>query len=174
MLGKKRRSELRYYRRGESGKFVYTGGYCRYAGAPTRTGQLIRLWALCGISALSLIVAGCLPGPGMTGSPYVLIPYVAALIALCAALWSAGQLTLGGDPIRETECSAAESAPRRLLTAAILSLLTMAGEGLYLLLHGTGGKPAAAAVCVMLPAVSGVCALLGRSRFRYLRWEKIP
>lgn len=173
MFGVRRRSELKYFRRGDDGKFNYTGGYCRYAGAPTRTGQLIRLWILCGIGAAALIAAGCMPAPGMTGCAYVLIPYVAALIALFASLWAVGRLSLGGDPIRETDCSAAESAPRRLITAGILSLVTLAGEGLYVLLHGAGEKPDAAAVCMVLLAVSGIFALLGRGRFRFLKWEKI-
>ena len=172
MFGKKRRSELEFFRRDAGGEFRYAGGYCRYAGKPTRTRQLALLWTICGIGTLALIAAGCLSAPGMTGSTYVLIPYVAALIALCAGLWALGRLTLGGDPIRETDCACAESAPRRLAAAGVLSLLAMAGEGLYLLLHGTEEQPGAAAACMILLAASGILALLGKSRFRVLQWEK--
>ena len=172
MLGRKHRSELEYFRRDEEGKFFYTGGYCRYAGKPTRIRQLALLWTICGTSALALITAGCLSAPGMTGSVYVLIPYVAALIALCAGLWALGRLSLGGDPIRETDCASAESAPRRLTAAGVLSLAVAAGEGLHLLLHGAADKQEATTACLLLLAVSGILALMGKSRFRFLRWEK--
>ena len=174
MLGKRRRSELELFQKNAAGEYVYTGSHYRYAGSGGRKRQFIKLWLLGGCGAAALLAAGFLPAPGSTGCFYVLIPYVAALVAVISALWALGRLTLGGDPIREPIYdSASVHLPRRWAASGILEILAMAGEVLFLILHGAGDRPGVPPAYLALLGIAAGCGTLCGSQVRRMTWDKI-
>ena len=171
MSAGRRRGELEEIRRNAAGEYVYTGDLYVYRGSRPRVRALIGLWGLSGGAALAALIAGLLPAPGMTGCWYVPIPYVLTLAAAAGVLWSLGQITSGGDPIRSFVYETATGRlPRRQRVTAALAALTAAGEGIYLLRHGGAGPGAWALLGLMV--LCGGLSLGGCRLGKTLEWEK--
>ena len=173
MLSKRRRGELDRIQRNAAGEFIYTGLWYVYQGGLPRKRMLAELWIFCGGAVLAILAAGLLPAPGMSGCWYVPVPYVLCLAAAASALWSLGQLTAAGDPVREhvreTGC---RRIPMRLLAAAALAAFTALGEGIYLL--RSGGVSGLSLAFLGLMLLSGGLALIGRSRAARMKWAEKP
>ena len=93
MLGPRRKSQLEYMQRNAAGEYIYVGDWYVYRGRSPRKRTLTVLWLLLGGSLGTLLLAGLLPAPGMTGRFYVILPEVFSLAA-CVSL-IAFALTLG-------------------------------------------------------------------------------
>ncbi len=175
MLSDRRKRRLDRIAQDASGEYVYMGDLFAYIGETPRKKALALLGTVCGLSVLALLGAGLLPAPGMTGTWYCVLPYSLGLVAEISAVWSLGQVLLGGDPMRELPHEAATvHLPRRLLLTAALGGLGVPGEAIYLLLHGAGGKGGPAAGFLILTAISAALALLGRHMAGRLAWERRP
>lgn len=172
MSRKKRRSKLELFQRNAAGEYIYTGGHMRYADAKKpRRRMLAELWAMGLLGTLCFLAGGFLPVPGFTGCFYVLGPYVAALIAAAGSLWTLGELTGAGDPIRQYVYDATVlRLPVWALIAGITGGMCVLGEGLYLIKNG-GGLGIAAAFLV-LEAVGTTAMLLFRSTIRRGKWTE--
>lgn len=144
----------------------------RYADAhKTRRRMLAELWASGALGTLCFLAGGFLPVPGFTGCFYVLGPYVAALIAAAGSLWTLGELTGAGDPIRQYAYDATvPRLPVWSLIAGIAGGLCLLGEGLYLIRNGGGLGTAAAFLA--LEAAGTAAMLLFRGVIRRSRWRE--
>ncbi len=171
---KGRRAYLNDFYKDASGQYVYGGNLYRYCGeGKTRRRLLSELWLLCGGGALAVLIGGCLPAPGMSGCFYVLLPYAGCLVTAVSALWALGQLTGGGDPLREyTYEVTVLKLPFRLLLAAIFAGVTFLGEILLFFLEGADRQGAAMAGLLILLLVAGGCFYAGRWVLKQSRWEK--
>ena len=173
MLGRKRRSSLAHYQKNAAGEYIYTGSHYRYAGPMPRKRAFGLLWALLGTGSLMCLLAGVLPVPGMTGHFYVILPYMACLVLSMGRLWSLGQLTAAGDPIRQ---GLYDTSRRRLpglnLASGVLAALSAMGEGYYLILHGAGDKAPFAAGYLVLLILAGALALAGSRVLRPMVWTE--
>ena len=173
MFGRRRRSELEHVTRNAAGEFIYTGDWHAYSGTVPRKRLICELWGLCGVAAALLLVSGFLPAPGLIGSWYVQIPYVLSLGALLSVLWALGRLSLAGDPIRESVLyGAAQSLPRRLVLAAVLSGLTVVCEALFLLRNGDQNALPVGIAFLVLSAVGCAVLVLSRLRISRMSWEE--
>ncbi|MBQ9268172.1 MAG: hypothetical protein IJ206_01505 [Oscillospiraceae bacterium] len=159
--------------RNAAGEFIYTGDWFVYSGTVPRKRLICELWGLCGVAAVLLLVAGFLPAPGLIGCWYVQIPYVLSLGALLTVLWALGRLTLAGEPIRESVLyGAAQSLPRRLVLASVLSGLTAVCETLFLLSNREQNSLPLGIAFLALSAVGCVALVLARLRISRMSWEE--
>lgn len=174
MIRRKRRAYLDHFTKTASGEYVYAGGYYAFQDAgKSRKRALAELWICWGCATAAILAGGCIPAPGVGSCAYVLIPYVAAVIAAFSMLWAVGQLTAGGDPLREyVYRDSVEKLPRRSLATAVCALLALAGEGVYLALHSGQAGAAWGAGFLALMAVSAGAALWCRSAILRLKWTK--
>lgn len=173
-----RRAYLDDFRQDGDGTYVYTGAVHRYAGPIPRRRALALLWLLAADMALAEIVAGCIPAAGMQNTVYVLLPYVCTILTLGWQIYTLCRFTAGGDPLRDYvyQGTAARFRLQGLLAAG-LAAVTLAGETVYLILHGAEGMVGGT---VLFAALQGA-ALAGavgwsvlQSALRWTREEGTP
>ncbi|MCD7736244.1 MAG: hypothetical protein LUI07_04660 [Lachnospiraceae bacterium] len=162
---------LNDYEKDASGAYVYKG--TEFAWKSPRKPALARIW-LFSLAALGAqIGAGCIPGTGMNGRAWVLLPYAAALAASVSLVWGAYALMDGGDPLPDhIYRQSIEKLPGRGLLAAALSGLAILGELINLIRQGqfTGTVPSAL-LYLLFEAAALACGLLLRREIRALLWE---
>ena len=86
-----------------------------------------------------LVVAGCIPAPGMDNSPYVLLPYAVAVVAaglsasrmLGASLWR-----VKPEQLEEKEGARAQSVGQRLFVGLVACIACAVGALFHLLTNG--------------------------------------
>ena len=171
MRARKRRTYLEYFRKNAAGEYVYAGDFYVFQGdEQTRKRALLRMWTLLGLAAVLTVLGGCIPVPGLTGTWYILCPYVASVIALFAALWSLGELTAGGEPLREYVYEKSKKRLRfRMIFAAVCAVLALGGELIFALPKGID---VSGALFLGWEGVSAASAGLGVLQLSRLRWSK--
>lgn len=174
MIGKKRREYLNQFHRTASGEYVYSGEHYTFQSqGKSRRRAMTELWLSCTVAVAAVVAGGCIPAPGVGNCAYVLIPYVAAVIAAVSGIWSLGQLTAGGDPLRAyVYDDTVKKLPLRLILTAVFAGVSCLGEGLFLLLNGGQGKTGFAVLFLVLEAAATLAAVLGRWAFSRLTWSK--
>ena len=174
MLGKKRRSYLDHFHKNAAGEYIYSGEHYAYTTEKKpRRRALGELWVLCALAVATTLVGGCIPVPGLSGCAYVLIPYVVGVIASCSLIWTMGQLSAGGDPLREyVYLTTVKKLPHRTLITAAASCLAVLGEAVYLLRIGGGEKTGLAVLFLVLEVVAAVSAALAWGCCKGLSWDK--
>lgn len=164
-----RRAYLNDFHPTARGDYVYTGKIIQWPaqGHGTRKQVLLRLWCWAALGTLASVLGGCLDGVGMDGRPYVLLPYVVGLILAGCTLWSLIRLTGGGEELRAYVYQAtAERLPGLTLAWAIASGVTLAGEGVNLVLPGFQGNIVMAGFFAGLEAAALLSAVLLRRVLR--------
>lgn len=179
MAEKKKRSGRRAYldnfRRSASGEYIYTGDYYTYinSGGKPRKRALAELWAPAAACAAASLASGCLSANGAGNCIYVLLPYILELALAASVVWGMAKLSSGGDPIREYVYEASvPKLPRRAAACAIFALAGLVGEGVFLLLHGFGGKTAATLVYLALKLAAASIAMVFRGNIKRFEWQK--
>lgn len=174
MIRRKRRAYLDHFTKNAAGEYIYEGDHYTYQDTgKSRKRALTELWLLVGGAAAAILAGGCIPAPGVGNCPYVLVPYVAAIIAVFSCIWSLGQITAGGDPMREyVYHDSVEKLPGRALVTAICAALALAGEVLYLCLNGGAGRLAFGVLFLVLMAGSAFAAFWARRTISRLNWSK--
>lgn len=172
MIRKSRKSALEHYQVNAGGEYIYTGGYMAYVEqGKTRKRALLELWVIAGGMAAGAVACGCIPAPGAQNTFYVLIPLMVSIITAIACLWTLGQVTTGGDPMKEyVYRDSVLKMQGRFIAAASFAGLTVLTELLYLILSGGWGV-AALAVVVLEALVCGF-GILGKRLFLTLVWQK--
>lgn len=172
MLGKKKKSALEQFQKNAAGDYVYTGKHYGFvSGEKSRKRALVELWVLSGAMGACSLGAGMFPAPGTVNTFYVLIPMAAAMISAMAALWALGQLSAGGDPLKEYVYEASVvKLPGRLMAVTVFSVLMMACELLYLILNGGWGR--AVIGVLVLEAAAAVLAQVTKRTFSCLEWQE--
>ena len=172
---RRRAREAAYFAPSASGEYVYTGPHYRQAAGPYTWKQaMARRWGAGLIMAALAVLDGCIPVPGMSRTAYVLLPYAGELAAVCALLWAVGRMAAGGERLREYVYEQTVlKLPVRTALAAVCAGLTVAGEGIYLALHGlAGGGPIYTAAFLLTQAGVLILSLLWRRMEKEISWEK--
>lgn len=173
--GKKRRGRrdhLNDFYRDVSGNYVYTG-ICYVCTAPQERGTLLRrLWLLTAVLAAAVVTGGCITAPGVGRCFYVLLPYAAEVGLTGSVVWAMTRWQAREYPMREYVYRATVRAlPGRCLAEAILAAAGFAGECVYLLVSGSGGRGLYAVIYLLLKVVSLGAALFARHLVLSSRWE---
>lgn len=174
MIRRKRRAYLDHFTKNAAGEYIYEGDHYTFQDTgKSRKRALTELWLLVGCTAAAVLAGGCIPAPGVGNCPYVLVPYVAAIITSFSGIWSLGQITAGGDPMREyVYHDSVEKLPGRALATAACAALALVGEVLFLCLNGGGGKLAFGLLFLLLMGGSAVAAFWTRRTISRLNWSK--
>ena len=121
---------------------------------------------------VSVVTGGCIPAPGMGGSFYLLLPYMAEVGLTGSIVWAMTRWQAREYPMRAYVYKATVKAlPGRCMAEAALAGAGAAAEVVYLLLSGAGGHGLMAALYLLLKAVSVAAALSARRLVLESRWE---
>lgn len=170
-LRKKERERLKDFGRDESGKIAYLGDHVRLAAGHDRRRLLATLWAACGAGALAVVGASFANPAGLSGCPYVVLPYMAQFVAVVWVVWGLGRLTAAGERVRVyVRDETVGALPRRCVVAAALGLAAAVGE--TVLLAVSGAAPVAADVAFLAcEAVSVAAFVVARRTCLATAWE---
>lgn len=171
MIRKTRKSALEHFQKNPGGEFIYTGRYYRYVeDKKPRKRMLLELWGL-GLTMMAcIIICGCIPAPGMIDTFCVLAPFALEIILGGMSLWALGQMTFGDYPLKEyVYQDSAAKLPGRFLATAVLGVVTLLMELLFLILHKTlAGQ---SLLVLVLQGGAFLLAVLGRRLAGESHWE---
>ena len=169
----KRHSKLEYFQRNAAGEYIYTGKHMSYVSTEkSRKRLLLELWGLGTAGTICLLLSGFLPLRSFRGCFYVLLPYMIALVAVISCLWTIGELTGGGDPLRQYVHDATVlKLPGRAMVSAVAALACISGEIVSCALNGADGEIGALIAFFLLLAVGAGAMVLLRRRIRGAVWQ---
>lgn len=169
----KRHSKLEYFQRNAAGEYIYTGKHMSYVSTErSRKRLLLALWGLGAVGTACLLACGFLPVKGFDGCFYVLLPYIVSLIAAFSCLWTIGELTGGGDPLRQYVHDATVlKLPGRAMVSAVAALACILGEIVSCALNGADGETGSLIAFFLLLAVGAGAMVLLRRCIRGAVWQ---
>lgn len=154
-----------------NGNYQYRGAHYYYKGTQPRGKALAGLWVLCGGGTACLLAAGFVHGATAHAPFWLLLPYMAGLLAGVYVLYLLVRLTAGGDPLRAyIHEQTAQKLPGVCLTAAVLAALTAAAQLVQLALGGQ--NLAARLLFAALQTVAAAAFIRASKRFKVLKYEK--
>ena len=154
-----------------NGNYQYRGAHYYYKGTQPRGKALAGLWVLCGGGAACLLAAGFVHGATAHAPFWLLLPYMAGLLAGVYVLYLLVRLTAGGDPLRAyIHEQTAQKLPGVCLAAAVLAALTAAAQLVQLALGGQ--NLAARLLFAVLQTVAAAAFIRASKRFKVLKYEK--
>lgn len=169
----KKRAYLKDFQPDVNGDYVYTGAVYIWTAPEVRRRALAKLWAFVLVMAAAALTAGSVTAAGMGNCAWVLLPYIAALIALVMLGWALWRLTAAGMEIRKYVYEeAALPLKGRAVFCCITIFSLLFALLLYLMLHGFEGQPGRSLLLVLSQLLSGVSAVLFCRTASTLRWEK--
>ena len=172
MKTSKRWGYLNDYQKAADGGYVYTGRvYTLADGKRYRTA----LTALSFGAAAVAVGSGCVNAAGLSNTFYVILPYIGEIAACFALCWNTVRLLAAGTQVKAHVRDALE----KYLPPAALALIVFAAAGLiaspvFLILHGTEGKPLQCALYLAAKAADLALGVLARRHIRRMRWEEQP
>ncbi len=174
---KGRRAHLSGFAPTAAGEYVYTGPHYAYVeqnGSYKRF--LVTQWVLA-LGCLGCAAAGgCVSGPGMDNTFYVILPWAAGLIAAVSVVWAVARMAYWGNPLRDYVYEKTVAAlPTRCKIAAGLAAATGILSGISLLINKTAQK-SVFGVCAFFSLQIGmfIMALALLSLIKKQKWEKRP
>lgn len=154
-----------------NGNYQYRGAHYYYKGTQPRGKALAGLWVLCGGGTACLMAAGFVHGATAYAPFWLLLPYMAGLLAGVYVLYLLVRLTAGGDPLRAyIHEQTAQKLPGVCLAAAVLAALTAAAQLVQLALGGQ--NLAARLLFAALQTVAAAAFIRANKRFKVLKYEK--
>lgn len=154
-----------------NGNYQYRGAHYYYKGTQPRGKALAGLWVLCGGGTACLLAAGFVHGATAHAPFWLLLPYMAGLLAGVYVLYLLVRLTAGGDPLRAyIHEQTAQKLPGVCLAAAVLAALTAAAQLVQLALGGQ--NLAARLLFAALQTVAAAAFIRASKRFKVLKYEK--
>ena len=154
-----------------NGNYQYRGAHYHYKGTQPRGKALAGLWVLCGGGTACLLAAGFVHGATAHAPFWLLLPYMAGLLAAVYAVYLLVRLTAGGDPLRAyIHEQTAQKLPGVCLAAAVLAALTAAAQLVQLALGGQ--NLAARLLFAALQTVAAAAFIRASKRFKVLKYEK--
>ena len=168
---KKKRAYLDDFEKDLSGNYQYRGAHYHYAGEQPRSKALAGLWALCGGGAVLVVAAGLVPGATASAPFWLLLPYMAGLLAAVYAVYLLVRLTASGDPLRAyIHEQTVKKLPGSCMLAAVLAAITAAAQLVQLALAGQNLP--ARLVFTLLQAAAAAAYVLANKRFKALNYER--
>lgn len=154
-----------------NGNYQYRGAHYYYKGTQPRGKALAGLWVLCGGGTACLLAAGFVHGATAHAPFWLLLPYMAGLLAGVYVLYLLVRLTAGGDPLRAyIHEQTAQKLPGVCLATAVLAALTAAAQLVQLALGGQ--NLAARLLFAALQTVAAAAFIRANKRFKVLKYEK--
>ena len=159
------------------GKYVYNGPLYSpdsESDITAKKANLRRTLFGIGITALST-VCGFLPVPGMSNTFYVIVPYAFTLIFAAVSLWKAGRIAYwGGEDLREyVYNTTVVRLPILIPLCALFAVLSVVGEGLYLILNAVDKAALPFAIIFFLACAVILALSLAWRRFETeFKWNK--
>lgn len=154
-----------------NGNYQYRGVHYHYKGTQPRGKALVGLWVLCGGGTACLLAAGFVHGATAHAPFWLLLPYMAGLLAGGYVLYLLVRLTAGGDPLRAyIHEQTAQKLPGACLAAAVLAALTAAAQLVQLALGGQ--NLAARLLFAALQTVAAAAFIRASKQFKVLKYEK--
>lgn len=171
---KGRKAYLNDFKRNEKGEYSYEGTLYEWKGVPEAYKRtLLELWFFGILELLCAAAAGFFDAPGAMNCFYVILPYIIGLVAAFSVLWGIIRLTEGKNPMRSYIYEASVGKlPARTLLVMIFSGIAVAGELLYVILHGSGGKFPVILAFLLLEALTLLLALKIYKIVSKMSWEK--
>ena len=121
--------------------------------------------------AAAVVTAGCIPAAGPSHIPYVILPYLASLLAAASVVWLMCRLTAGGDPLPDyVHAATVKQFGLRGTLALVCSAAALVCEGIYLALNGAGDRLAGSIGFLVCEGVAALCALWWKISTQKLRW----
>lgn len=166
-----RRDYLNDFKLNVAGEYVYTGKVFHWTCDRMRT--LALFWGLSLGACAAAVAGGCIPGTGMEGSAWVLLPYVVSLICSFTCLYAVGRLAFAGEEVREYVFKGSvEKLPLRTLMTAIFSAIAVLAELVNLFLPFFRGKIWAGLLLMALEAAICAATILLRRAVVRLEWTQ--
>lgn len=154
-----------------NGNYQYRGAHYRYAGAQPRGRALAQLWGLCGGGTALVLAAGFVPGATAHAPFWLLLPYMAGLLAAIYLMYLLVRLTAGGEPLRAyIHVQTVQKLPGSGRVAAVLAAITAAAQLVQLALGGQ--NLTARLLFVLLQAAATAAFAAGNHQFKVLKYEK--
>ena len=154
-----------------NGNYQYRGAHYYYKGTQPRGKALAGLWVLCGGGTACLLAAGFVHGATAHAPFWLLLPYMAGLLAGVYVLYLLVRLTAGGDPLRAyIHEQTAQKLPGVCLAVAVLAALTAAAQLVQLALGGQ--NLAARLLFAALQTVAAAAFIRASKQFKVLKYEK--
>ena len=168
---KNKRAYLDDFEKDLNGNYQYRGAHYYYKGTQPRGRALAGLWVLCGGGFACLLAAGFVPGATAHAPFWLLLPYMAGLLAAAYALYLLARLTAGGEPLRAyIHEQTAQKLPGFYTATTVLAIITTVAQLVQLALGGQN-LPARLGF-VALQAAAAVLFLAANKRFKALKYEK--
>jgi len=171
---KGKRAYLEHFKKDEEGRYVYKGDFYTYQADGKTLGRVLaRLWGMTAVMIAACIGAGCVPAPGMDNCFYIIIPYVAGLMSVISVCWAVYRLSAGGHPLKAYIYDASIKAlPARTILVLFCVCAALAGETVFVCIHGFDGKMAGFFILVILDIIIGALAIVMRRCVRTMKWVR--
>lgn len=155
---------------------VGNGGYKKSSSSAQENDlrrELVSLSAMGAALMVALVAAGCITAPGMDNCFYVLLPYVAGLMAGVSVCWALYRLITGGTPLKSYIYDASVKAlPVRTVLVIVCSELNIVGEIVFIFRQGTDGKIFSCCFFFVINALIILLSLAIRRKILSMQWEK--
>lgn len=168
---KKKHAYLDDFEKDLNGSYHYRGAHYRYSAQTPRGRVLPRLWLCCGGGAALTVAAGVLPGATAHAPVYLLVPYMAALVAALYTVVLLVRMTRGGARLRAyIHEQTAQKLPSFCLVSAVLNAAAALGQCAAAFL--TGGQALGVHGIFIIFAIFACAAFAAAAVFaRRVRWE---
>lgn len=168
----RKKARLRDITSDADGNVSYTGQLYRLVRSEGHPGRAEI--ALCVVITAVLVAAsGLIDADNAIGSFYVIIPYIGEVSAMFFLAWNSAKVLASSD-VRQyvrDEASPRITGSCRMLT--VFAVIGLAMSALYLILNGTGDKPAGSFVYLALKCAAAAAAEVCRRLFIKADWEQI-
>lgn len=166
-----RRSYLNDFKTNVAGEYIYTGKNIGW-NAP-RKQTLVKMWVFGGLGILASVIAGCIPGTGMEGTAWIVLPYIIGLVAAVSEIWAIYRLSTAGEQIREYVFqTTAKQLPARSFLTALFSGVAILGEAVNVFVLPFDGEIWAGLLLMFLETVVFVTAILLHRLVMKLEWAE--
>ncbi len=168
---KNKRAYLDDFEKDLNGNYQYRGAHYRYADTQPRGKALAQLWALCGGGFACVLAAGLVPSATAYAPFWLLLPYMAGLLAAGYTLYLLVRLTAGGEPLRAYVYEqTVQKLPGFCKITAVLAAITAAAQLVQLALGGQNLP--ARLLFTALQAAAGAALAIADKRFKAMKYEK--
>ena len=142
-MRKKARERLKDFGLDDNGKMAYLGDHVRLVDGSSRRSLLVALWTAGGLAVAAAVGASLVNPEGLSGCPYVVMPYMVQLVALVSVVWALGRFSVAGKRVRAyVRDETVGALPLRTLVSLVLALVATVGELVFLALtDATLGAP---------------------------------
>lgn len=177
MSGEKKRSGRRSYLSDFSprldGGYDYSGDLHVFQNTGTdRRRAMARLWVYAAACAVCVMVSGCVPAAGLLNCAYVILPFAGSALSAASVIWLMVRLSYWGDPLRDYVYKATvEQYGLRSMLVIVFAALSLAGDGLYLILNGARGLVWGTIAFWLCQSAAIGSIFLWRRSFSRLTWK---